>query len=293
MSALTSFPPFFFALRSYALKLEQFSRDRRDPSGFTRTRSGNKCPIGEIRIDGMRVETAKGGVDYDDDNMPNFITKTKARLRLFGCGFTDQTVIAFTKQVNDRQGACLLPSSAQFEVLEEGLLEYTALVDIDIPVADPDPYYFCIKNAEDIQSEKVAPKAFSVQPHTSACEWIGCVCVCETPTISERNFCCCFFAAAVICLIKSPIYLFARAQKIDRALPFIHQGTAPWLSIKSKELLLPLWLSIIIIVLCLCFSALFSGLNLGLMSLDRTELKVSFVCLALLGWTPLHPPLSL
>lgn len=103
----------------------------------------------------MRVETAKGGVDYDEDNVPNFITKTKARLRLFGCGFTDQTVITFTKQDNERQGACLLPSSAQFEVLDEGLLEYTALVDINIPVADPEPYYFCVKNAEDIQSEKV------------------------------------------------------------------------------------------------------------------------------------------
>lgn len=118
-------------------------------------RSDNKCPMGEIRIDGMRVETAKAGVDYDDDNVPNFIAKTKVRLRLFGCGFTDQTVITFTQQDNDRQGACLLPSSQQFEVLDEGLLEYTALVDINVPVADLDPYYLCVKNAEDIQSEKV------------------------------------------------------------------------------------------------------------------------------------------
>lgn len=29
-----------------------------------------------------------------------------------------------------------------------------------------------------------------------------------------------------------------------------------------------------IIVICLCFSSLFSGLNLGLMSMDRTELKI-------------------
>lgn len=145
---------FSLLLNRLSLNLDQFSRDRRDP-GFTRIHSDNKCPLGEIRIDGMRVESTQHSADFDDDNIPNFITKTKARLRLFGCGFTDHTVITFTQQANDRQGACLLPSSAQFQVLEEGLLEYTALVDINIPVADADPYYLCVKNAEDVQSEKV------------------------------------------------------------------------------------------------------------------------------------------
>lgn len=35
-----------------------------------------------------------------------------------------------------------------------------------------------------------------------------------------------------------------------------------------------LWIAILIIITCLTFSALFSGLNLGLMSIDRTELKI-------------------
>lgn len=55
---------------------------------------------------------------------------------------------------------------------------------------------------------------------------------------------------------------------------FLHQGTEPWLQIQTYDKLLPLWASLIIVTVCLFFSALFSGLNLGLMSLDRTELKI-------------------
>lgn len=138
------------------LDVDKFSRDRRNPSVLpTTVRSDNKCRANEIRIDGMRIESSDKAVEYDDDNIPELITRTNARLRLFGCGFTHQTVITFTKQVNDREGACLLPASGQFRVISTGLLEYTALVDIVVPNADQTPYYFCVKNAEDSFEEKV------------------------------------------------------------------------------------------------------------------------------------------
>lgn len=145
--------------------MDKFNRDRRNPAfQLTTVRSDNKCRLGEIRIDGMRVESADKSIEYDEDNIPELISRTKARLRLFGCGFTDHTVITFTKQINDRGGACLLPASEEFKLVSDGLLEYTALVNIVVPNSDQIPYYVCVKNAVDSMIEKVSiMNTFSMQ----------------------------------------------------------------------------------------------------------------------------------
>lgn len=54
----------------------------------------------------------------------------------------------------------------------------------------------------------------------------------------------------------------------------VEQTSKNWLLIRSDPVLMPLWLTIIVIVVCLTFSALFSGLNLGLLALDKTEIKI-------------------
>lgn len=60
---------------------------------------------------------------------------------------------------------------------------------------------------------------------------------------------------------------------------FVHQGNEVWLQVgttiePSKSHMLPVWLLIIIVIILLIFSGICSGLNLGLMSLHKTELDI-------------------
>ncbi|GIX96956.1 metal transporter CNNM4 [Caerostris darwini] len=59
---------------------------------------------------------------------------------------------------------------------------------------------------------------------------------------------------------------------------WIHQGSEPWLTLKPVARILPFELMLIIIGFCFILSGHFSGLNLGLMGLDCTELRVLEKC---------------
>lgn len=73
---------------------------------------------------------------------------------------------------------------------------------------------------------------------------------------------------------KQPYYICLR----DSQGRWFHQGTESWLKIHVKEDLLPLYMKIIVVACLLMLSGLFSGLNLGLMALDKNELQVIISC---------------
>lgn len=168
-------------------------------SGVDALQNNDNENLNAIRITGLRVENNEAEVSFNDKTVPEFMENTKATLRLFGYGFTNSTAIVLTSS------SCQATINQEFPVLETGLSEHSALVEIIVPAASDLDYRICARN-----------------------------------------------------------------DKYDES----QQGNRNWLVIRSNRVTMPLWLTIIIILVCLILSALFSGLNLGLMALDKTELKI-------------------
>ncbi|KOC59188.1 Metal transporter CNNM2 [Habropoda laboriosa] len=163
----------------------------------------------DVFIEGLRIETSDKDPSYRDDGIPEILAGSRAVIRLFGFGFTEDTLISFTDEPAKRGSICDKIKSNEF--LVKNVKNNTATIDVVLPLGSP--FFICV---------------------------------------------------------KQPVY----GQDGPNLLLFKHQGTASWSTIYTYEKFLPLWLSIVVILMCLSFSALFSGLNLGLMAMDRTELKI-------------------
>lgn len=69
----------------------------------------------KLKIEGLRIESSEKGTDIED-GIPDIISDSKAVIRVFGTGLTENTVITFTHETNTYGGSCQLPSTEKFKV---------------------------------------------------------------------------------------------------------------------------------------------------------------------------------
>jgi hypothetical protein len=70
----------------------------------------------EVAVLGYRIEHSEKEPKIDEKNVPGVLSGNDILIRLFGTGFTEQTWIIFTTEINLYKGPCQMPVSKKFKV---------------------------------------------------------------------------------------------------------------------------------------------------------------------------------
>lgn len=208
----------------------------------------------QISINGLRIESS----DYDpkyEDGVIFLLAQTKAKFRLFGEGLTSNMQIAFTTIEAEGGGICEFPSADIFKVR------------LKFDVYGGGGCVLCQVFGR--RKLGIIMLAYSLRFHQMVEGTVTNYSAVVEISVPMRT------------INDVPYYLCLKeiSSNNDTTDNFKkklwrHQGSEKWLQFRVYERLLPVWVTIIIIILLLFFSSLFSGLTLGLMSMDKTDLKI-------------------
>ncbi|XP_077502022.1 unextended protein-like [Amblyomma americanum] len=110
-------------------------------------------------------------------------------------------------------------------------------------------------------------------PRGSACDEVPTVAVAHATKVGGGK------ASVLVSLPGASIrYYVCIKAPFSEDVKWVHQGDEPWVTLVTQGRLMPVWVQAIILAALLLLSGLFSGLNLGLMALDKTELRVIESC---------------
>ncbi|KAL1423238.1 hypothetical protein MTO96_021220 [Rhipicephalus appendiculatus] len=110
-------------------------------------------------------------------------------------------------------------------------------------------------------------------PRGSPCDEVPTVAVAHATNVGSGK------ASVFVSLPGSSVHYYVCSKApLSEDVKWVHQGDEPWVTLVTQGRLMPVWVQAIILAGLLLLSGLFSGLNLGLMALDKTELRVIESC---------------
>lgn len=65
--------------------------------------------MSQVNLVGLRMEHSDAGVDYDEQGVPQLLVQREALFRLFGNGWSENTLFVLTEKMGDRGGPCEFP----------------------------------------------------------------------------------------------------------------------------------------------------------------------------------------